>query len=71
VVGEISGGSGGNDSGGDGTDAARTCCEHLWVTATSPSSWSRDDHGDGGPTIQLPAAEAAAPFQLNVALSIS
>ena len=26
------------------------------------SSWSHDDHEDGGPTIQLPAAEAAAPF---------
>jgi hypothetical protein len=22
------------------------------------SSWSRDDHEDGGPTIQMPAAEA-------------
>ena len=27
------------------------------------SSWSRNDHEDGGPTIQLPAAEAAAPFR--------
>ena len=26
------------------------------------SSWSRDDHEDGGPTIQLPAAEPAAPL---------
>ena len=26
------------------------------------SSWSRDDHEDGGPTIQLPAAQPAAPL---------
>ena len=34
------------------------------------SSWSRDDHEDGGPTIQLPAAEPAAPFDLSAASSI-
>ena len=34
------------------------------------SSWSRNDHEDGGPTIQLPAAEAAAPFDLSATFSI-
>jgi hypothetical protein len=28
------------------------------------SSWSCNNHEDGGPTIQLPAAGAAAPFRL-------
>ena len=28
-------------------------------------SWSRDDHEDGGPTIQLPAAGTAAPLLLS------
>ena len=30
------------------------------ATAKSKSSWSRDDHEDGGPTIQLPAAQSGA-----------
>ncbi len=38
------------------------CGEPAGRAAQLLSSWSRNDHEDGGPTIQLPAAEAAAPF---------
>src|SRR5687767_13251875 len=37
--------------------------QHDGPASQRPPSWSRNDHEDGGPTIQLPAAEAAAPFQ--------
>jgi hypothetical protein len=38
-------------------------CEHPLDKPLNASSWSRNDHEDGGPTIQLPAAGAAAPFR--------
>jgi hypothetical protein len=32
-----------------------------WRASHLASSWSRNDHEDGGPTIQLPAAEKLHP----------
>jgi hypothetical protein len=34
------------------------------------SSWSRNDHEDGGPTIQLPAAESRCTLRLPTPISI-
>lgn len=40
------------------TTEGRTCGRFSNRACQLASSWSRDDHEDGGPTIQLPAADA-------------
>ena len=40
------------------TNEEPTCGRSANRACQLASSWSRDDHEDGGPTIQLPAAEA-------------
>jgi hypothetical protein len=41
-----------------------TCGRSAKRACQLESSWSRDDHEDGGPTIQLPAAGARCTLRL-------
>ena len=53
-----------------GTTHARTCERSIDRACPIESSWSRD-HEDGGPTIQLPAAEFRCTLRFRTAISIS
>ena len=48
-----------------GKDELPMCGQPAKCDRQIESSWSRDDHEDGGPTIRLPAAEPAAPLTLS------
>jgi hypothetical protein len=53
------------------THEGSTCGRSANRVWQLPSSWSRDDHEDGGPTIRMPAADARRTLELQLRVYVA